>query len=175
MPGPLTHTPAHILQKVLIALGQGTTPVAAGGVYGAWPIFRESEPDGPGIPDNLIAVINTAGVMKARRMTDGRVTEYHGVQVLVRSVTEAGYSKANALAICLDSTVYWEGVTIDGTGYVLRSAHRTSDVLVPGKRPGTKLFLYTVNAVLDLVEGDPDPVTVGELTDEAGDELLEGD
>ena len=144
MPGILTHSPADVVRRVLIALGLGTDPSLS--PQQSWPVFSDGEPDRP---DSVITVYDTAGKRKGRTMTDGEVQEYHGIQIRIRSSAHsAGYLKARALAIALDGDVYQETVTIGSKTYLIHQLSRTSDVLRLGKEsPVSKRCLFTINAL----------------------------
>lgn len=144
MPGVLVHSPADVVRRVMIAMGLGVSP--ANGSTTNWPIYAESEPDRP---DNVITVYNTSGRSFGSTQPDGEQQEHHGIQVRVRSITpEAGWTKANALAIALDEDLYQETVTIDGSTYTLHSVDRTGSVLPLGRNtPTDKRSLFTINAM----------------------------
>lgn|SRR3990167_993558 len=143
-PGPLIHSPADVLRRVLITLGHGVNPPLT-----TWPIYAAGEPN---TPDNCITVYDTEGRNDGRSMIDGEQWEHYGVQVRIRSTThKVGYAKAQAIAEALDQEIYDEVETIDTTTYLLHSVSRTSRVLALGKdTPNSKRTLFTINALVSL-------------------------
>jgi Bacteriophage minor capsid protein len=139
VPGLLSHAPAQILRRVLVAQGHGADPPA-----GPWPCYCPMEPDQP---DNCVTVAGTAGTDHGRTMIDGERQEFHGVQVRVRASDPlTGYAKARALAVALDGLLR-VAVTLGTTPYLLHAVTRTSDVLELGTdAPRSKRHLYTINA-----------------------------
>lgn len=141
---PLDHSPAHILQAVLIRLGGAGDPNAS--PLPDWPCYVDSEPSSP---DDCLTVYNTQGRKGARLQPTGQSHVYPGVQLRVRSVMpKAAYDKINALAVALDE-LYDEAVTIDSTDYLLGSANRAGDPIRVGPTlPESKRVAYTLNALL---------------------------
>ncbi len=148
MSGQLNHSPANILSRVLIALGQGVDPPDPG-VAATWPIYYANEPPSP---DNCITVYDTAGLKMGRHQIDGEVQERHGIQVRVRSKDhDVGYLKARAIAQALDTEVYQELTTIDSDSYITHSFSRSGDVVPLGKEvAASKRSLFTVNGTVSV-------------------------
>lgn len=149
--GPLDHSPADIIRKMLVNLGLGVTPsYSAAGKYNGspWPVFAGGEPD---TPDSAITVYDTAGVDHGRLMVTGERPEHHGILIRVRSAAHtAGYAKARAIAVALDTDVSFEAATIGSTTYIVWAVTRTTDVLDIGKETNTNRDLFTVNAIVSL-------------------------
>ena len=144
MPGILKHSPANILRWLLIDLNLGTNPASGG----SWPIFTESEPN---TPDDCLSIYDTAGAQNGRTGPDGERQEHHGVQIRVRAgVAKAGFLKARTLALALDSTIYQDGIVVEGTSYQVQNTTRTSDVLPLGKEPTSKRSLFTINSLISV-------------------------
>ena len=119
MPGTLTHSPAHIVQQMVVDSTLGTDPEDDL----AWPVYYSKA---PGVPDNSVTVFDTTGMYTGRTATDGERAEHHGVQLRVMSATDAiGYRKARELAVWLDSDVYQTVVTIESVVYVVHAVTRT--------------------------------------------------
>ena len=149
MSGALTHSPADILQALLVALGLGSQPPGPTDPAVTWPVFVASE---PAAPDEAITTYDTEGRDFGFTMTDGERQEHHGVQVRVRASTHAvGWKKARAIAVALDESVYQETVVIEGVSYFVHDVIRTSNVIPLGKEePTSKRTLFTINAVVTL-------------------------
>lgn len=145
MPGTLTHSPGDVVRQLLIGLGLGTDPADSG----LWPVFAAVEPN---TPDNCITLYDTESRRHGRTQTDGEIQEHHGIQFVIRSATYAsGYTKARAIAVAADETVYQNTVTISGTSYTVHQISRTGDVLALGQQtPESKRYLFTINAVVSL-------------------------
>jgi hypothetical protein len=146
MAGQLDHSPADILRRVLIALGQGTAPTDNALDLSAWPIYAGGE---PGSPDNVITLYDTPARQDGRSMIDGERQEHHGVQVRVRGATfPVGYAKARAIATAMDTAIYDLSVTLDSSTYRVHSVSRQGDVISLGKEsPQSKRSVFTVNAI----------------------------
>lgn len=146
MPSAMRHSPAEILANVLIALGLGTRPPAAANT---WPTFFSVEPD---LPDNVVTVYNTTGRKHGRIQFSGETATHKGVQLRIRATTpRIGYEKARALFNALDSSIYQESVTLEGTSYLLHSATQVGDIIDAGIETGaSKRCIYTINSLLCL-------------------------
>lgn len=145
MSGSLTHSPADIVRKLLIDLGLGTTPSAAG----AWPVHTAHEPNEP---DSAITVIGASPRDNGRVMIDGERQEKPGFQVRVRDANYSnGATKARAIAIALDESVNLTSVTIGSSVYLVQSISRTSGILPFGEeKPESRRSIFTINAVASL-------------------------
>jgi len=141
MSGSLVHSPAQILQYLLIQLSQGTLPSDAG----SWPIYTSETPNKP---DICITTLDTSGMDAGRTSPDNERQEFHGIQVLIRaSDHSSGYTKSRAIAIALDG-VARISTTISSSVYHIQSIKRTSDVIVVGTdKPEGKRSLFTVNCL----------------------------
>lgn len=150
MSGGLTHSAASILRQLLVDLGQGTEPSAAG----SWPVFSHRTPDSP---DSVISTIGTTNVHQGRVQTDGEVQERYGVIITVRSPNpRQGFGKAQAVTQALDKDVAYASVTLTdptGTGtstYTVVSVSRRSGPFAIGKEQDTNRNLFTVNVTVAL-------------------------
>lgn len=146
MPGTLIHSPADVVRRLLIDLGLGTNGGAS------WPVFTDAEPN---VPDNCITVRDTQGRDGGRDMVTAERAEHHGIQIRVRAGTQsAGYTKARAIAVALDSSVYQEMVVVAagaGGAYKVHAITRTTDVIALGKEvPTAKRSLFTINALISV-------------------------
>lgn len=149
MSGTLTYSPADILRRALIALGQGTDPVSPSSAQAlvAWPIYCSLE---PGEPDNAITVYDTVGRDDGRFHTSGERQEHHGIQIRVRSDTHVnGWTKARAIAVDLDQSINFTVVAVEGVSFIIHSVSRTGDVFALGKEsPTSKRSVFVINTVL---------------------------
>lgn len=165
MPGSLNHSPAEIVQTLLIDLGYG---VSQGNL--PWPVFVANEPE---TPDNCVTVYDTVGRQHGRTFPDGERQEHHGIQVRIRAALhEIGYRKARQVAVALDEEVYRDEVTVDTSEYRVHSITRVSDIVpLPkpmntGKIPLTDEWraVFVINALVSL-----------RLIDEVGDDDVDSD
>lgn len=144
MSGSLEHSPADILRNLLVNLGLGTTPSDSG----SWPVYASLMPD---TPDNVITLIDTAGVKQGRIQTSGEIQEHYGVQLLIRSTTHpVGYTKAQALAVALDENIQNNTVTISGTTYDVDAVSRRGNVLSLGEEEESNRRLFSINAIVSI-------------------------
>lgn len=150
MPQTLTHSPADVLRWLLIAKGVGSDPTIQ--PLGNWPIYAADEPDGIGVPDNVITVYDTDGTDEGRIMIDGEPQGHNGFQVRVRaSDHKTGYAKIDEVWTVLGKEIYDDAVILDGIVYLVHSANKIGDPIPLGKEVGeTKRRLFVLNAVLSL-------------------------
>ncbi len=146
MPGTLTHSPADVIRQLLEDLGETTAP----GSDLDWESFTSLEPDKP---DKSVTVFDTEGVQNGRENIEGTRQEHHGIQVRVRSPGYGdGYTKARSIAVVLDESIDKNVVTISSTSYTVWAVTRTSDVIPLGKAPESKRSLFTINAIVALIQ-----------------------
>jgi hypothetical protein len=136
----MNHSPAQLIQRVLIAHGLGADPPA-----GPWPVYAAHEPDGP---DDAVTVFDTAGTGDGRSMLDGTPWFHYGFQVRVRAVDHlSGWRKADAIRTALATAVYRETIVLGPDQYLMHAVTALGDVLVLGKEvPASKRRLFTLNA-----------------------------
>lgn len=141
MPNVLTHSPADIVRRLLISLGQGTTPSA----NSAWPVFATGAPNSP---DNVITVYDTAGESQGRSMINGELYTLYGTMVWLRAADAVtGFMKADAVRKAMALT-YQKNVTIDGKTYQIHCLSRIGTVIPLGNEtPTSKRSLFTINAL----------------------------
>jgi len=142
------HSPADILQALLVANGKTSEP----GDGEAWPNYVSAE---PAAPDNCVTIYDTPGRSSGRAQFDGEVFEAHGFQVRVRATDHAtGWRKANEIRQYLAESVYLENVALTiGTThyhYLIWSVSGLGNVLVLGKEPTSARKLFTINAVASI-------------------------
>ena len=142
MDGALVHTPAEIVQQLLINLG-----LASDG--GAWAIYENSFPDSP---DNAIAISDVEGRMSGRTHVDGKMQGFHGLKILVRGVDQrTARTKADAIAQALDTTVLRNNVTLSGNNYTVQAINRTADTISVGMDVNnSRRRLFSINAVASI-------------------------
>ncbi|MCK9568737.1 minor capsid protein [Candidatus Pacearchaeota archaeon] len=145
MSGSLTHTPANVLQYLMVDLGLGTLPTSSGN----WPIYNANEPD---TPDNCITLRDVAGVTHGREQITGVIQEHEGIQIRIRSTDHAtGWTKANAIKVALDSSIAMNSVSITTSTYMVHAVTRKSGPFDIGtESPSSKRRLFTINAVVSL-------------------------
>lgn len=143
----LLHSPADIIRRLIIALGLGTDPSS----NLAWPAYAPVEPANP---DNILAVTTTTGRDLGRDMVTSTRLEMYGVQVMVRSSTEAvGYPKASAVADALDQ-LSWDSVTLDGTAYTCKHLIRSSGPLSLGYEANSRRWRSSINFLAWILRGN---------------------
>lgn len=141
MSGSLTHSPSQVIRQLLVDLGHGTLPSAAG----SWPIGVAEDADSP---PSAIWVRGTESRLHGRRMSDGQYYERYGFQVLVRDTRyEDGQTKARAIAIAMDTNVRQAAVTISSSTYIVHVISRSGGVLDLGKERSTSRHLFSINAL----------------------------
>jgi hypothetical protein len=149
MSGPLKHSPADVVDEMIIGLGAGTDPDTTAADKD-WPVFAYGAPDAANDGgDDTISVTNTTGFLVGDTMNDGRAVEHHGVQLAVRAGDPArAWEKANVLYVLLTEGVYDRAVRVDGSAYVVRSISPTSNLIDAGTSPASNRRLITYNALV---------------------------
>ena len=142
-----THSPAKIMAEYLILISLGSRVPTAPDPLSAWPVYSCTFPE---TPNELISVYDTVGTIDGR-IRGGETIEHPGIQIRVRSETEAAArAKMKAIAAALDD-LYRLSVTLEGTNYRIQSATRTS-ILPLGQDATKRRFGFTINALLTVKE-----------------------
>jgi len=140
----LTHSPADVVRRVLIALNLGSLP----STVGDWPIQVSNEPD---YPDNLITITDTAGITNGRIQRTGETLEHKGISIQVRGVSHPiAWAKSDEIRVAIDEAIKNTSVTIASTSYMVYSLTRQSGPIILGREPGTDRYLHTINAIVAL-------------------------
>ena len=140
----MTHSPADVLRKLLVSLGHGTMPSAAG----SWPVSVAQEPDDP---DDDMTLYDEIGRKDGRAMASGEVYEHHGVQLQLRAAKFTdGYTKVSGVVGALDQDVEAAGVTIDTSTYVVYAVSRTGTINYLGHEPESRRHIWTVNLLVSI-------------------------
>lgn len=150
MSGILHHSPAEIVQQLLIDLGYGDD-VDFTGTGTSYPVYHGLMPD---VTEDCLCVTDTEGMLHGRDMVAGGRQEHVGVQIRARSESvTGGAQKMRDIAQGLDSVVYQNTVTIGGYSYHVQAITRTSPVIYIGPEIGTsRRYLFSVNAVISVRE-----------------------
>ncbi len=138
----LPHSPANIVQKLLIANGIG---VAVGGTT-PWQVFINSEPSSP---DNVLTVYDTSGLGQGRIQWTGEAKEMYGFQVRIRAAkaTDAWLKSSQVKAALED--ILNQALAISPNTYLVKSIASIGNVINIGKEPNAPgRSLFTVNALL---------------------------
>jgi len=144
----LEHSPARVLQQLLLDLGLGGDP--EDDPVPAWPVFVSREPSSP---DECLTVYDTEERRHGRTMADGAKVVHYGVQVRVRSRTyEAGRAKADAVQATLEKGVYQTNVSIEGHAYTVGNVSGAALRTLGKDVPGSKRDLFVVNGLVALAE-----------------------
>lgn len=140
----MSHSPAKIIQKLLIAEEYGVVP----GPDAVWPIFHSNLPDTPDTQNNAICVYDMAGVMDGRVQKTRDSVEHPGIQVRVRGVNQdQAYTKIREVLPILDN-ILREAITIDGVSYLVQAVTRVGTI-VPWRIVDEKRrFSFTVNFIM---------------------------
>lgn len=151
MSGSLTHSPAKILQQLLIDLGV-VASVASGN---SWPCFHSLEPDSP---DQCVTTYDTEG-RTGGRVAFGETLEVHGVQIRIRALdVETGNSKINDIVTAMDDDVNRNLVTVSGVGpvvvsktYRVHAISRSGSISRFGlESPTSERTIWTVNFIMSV-------------------------
>jgi len=143
MSGSLADSAASILRQYLVNESLATLPSDGG----SWPASDELLMNNP---DNVISVIDTAGITRGRIQYDGEQVTYPGVQVRIRGATKAiAWTKTNTIKESFDKDSYQYVVTIGGNEYEIHTIKRIGTPISLGtETPTSKRFSYTINVLL---------------------------
>lgn len=144
MPNALQHSPARVLQELLISIGAASR----WGDNQAWPVFATKEPDAP---DNVLTTYNTSPVVHGSSQVDGETWQSYGFQVRIRANDpDEAWAVAAEVQRALDQDVYRHAVTVEGSSYCVHSCNGTSVMDLNDNTPRDKRSLYTVNGTMDV-------------------------
>lgn len=142
----VVHSPAQIIQQLLIDLGLGSQhPLTP------WPVFATAEPN---TPDEVITVRDTGGRDQGRIQFTGERIENPGIQIRVRANNHpTGWSKAKEIANALDQRVLGtDEVDLGVKRYLINNVSRTGTILPIGKAPESNRLLFTFNALVTITD-----------------------
>lgn len=135
------HSPADVVRRLLVDLGEGSSPDAT--PLGAWPVYEDKEPSEP---DEVITVYDTAPRLDGRSMIDGEQFQHWGITVRVRGRTKtSAYRKAESIRVSLNERVKTNVVTIEASKYVVAAVCGVQLVRVGDDSPQTRRHLYNLN------------------------------
>lgn len=141
--GIMNHATSEIVQQMLINGGQGSLPEEEED----WPVYADNEPNQP---DNLIIIIDTAGVVEGRTSPDGETIEQEGIQITVRSThPREGFVKARAIAKWIDDQDKFSVTLLETEGtaqhsYRIEALNRVGSVMPIGKEQNASERYLTV-------------------------------
>ena len=119
-----------------------------------WPCYVASEPDGDGIPDEVVTIYDTSGIIHQRSMETGERVYHDGIQIRVRADTHNnGYSKAKQIASAVDEDCIQQAVVIGTRQYRITAVTLTTNVVALGKEaPTSSRSLFTINGIMNYYE-----------------------
>ncbi len=170
---PLLHSPCDVVQQLLIDLSAGTDPDAD--PLGDWPVYSDEEPDGDGIPDEVVTVYDTDGIDDGHGHVDGYAYTHHGLLVRVRAADfDRGKAKAYEVRRLLNESVVDADVTVEDSLYVVHAV-KASPVRRMGRELGkSRRHLWTVNgtaAITPQATPSPPPPPPGHVVELIADDL----
>ncbi len=118
--------PNEIIAEYVIGQGWLTDPTLGQ----AWPLYKGNLPDATGVPNDIVAVFNTPGVLNGKDM-EGTEYQHYGLQFRFRSAKDYnGYNKAQDLVTALLAV---HGVVVSmasGEVYAIQSFSQASDIVL---------------------------------------------
>jgi hypothetical protein len=148
MSGRLQHSPARVVQQMLVDLGLAAAPATPPAAHPEWACFYDSLPSSP---DKVVVVTDTQGVPH-RNDGFGNRTVYHGIQIRVRAGThDPGWNRANLIATTLDDTRNPVGVEVEGVNYCCAFVKLTGDVLRMGPEQNSTRRSFSINALVHVL------------------------
>lgn len=150
-PDGLVHSPAEVIQRLLIVDTVGAEP----GSTTQWTAWSTNEHD---TPDDGITVYDTVGSDDGRVMYLGQPQSHWGIMIRIRSQSHAvGFVKANEVREYLTGSVRNRLVTIPtsgdrtGASYLVHAVTKIGQVMYLGSDvPNSRRKLFTINATVAL-------------------------
>lgn len=144
------HSPAHIIQQLLINKGEGSDPL--NNPTGPWLTRYSSEVSAP---DEVMTVYDTEPQEDGQDMWRGRTQQHFGIMVRIRGEDESSaFAKAASVRTCFAEECYQDKVTLlnpTGTGL---TTYLVWAVVKPkingplgGNVPPTRRNVFTLNAL----------------------------
>lgn len=157
VPAPVLDSPARVLRKYLISTGvvadkppNTTVPNLPRWVAYAHKLQAE------GTYADAVAVINTTAVKDGRWMRGGDVQYHHGIQIMVRSLSqEDGYLKCHMIAKWLSEHLRNTDVNMDVAAYRLHNFTVVTPVTYVGEEEKSLRHFHTLNGILTMSETTP--------------------
>jgi len=152
MANSLLHSTAEVVRQLLVDLGYAAAPAVP--QVNAWPIYVGSEPDGAGVPDNVLSVYDTQGGPAPRFAQTGELGGNDGFLVRIRaSDYQTGWRKGDELQTALAEhpdlvRTEGRGVVIASSSYAVYGIVNIGAILRLGLERGGRRWLFTVNAEL---------------------------
>ena len=145
MSNALDHSPAAVIQQMLIDLSLATDPVN----NGAWPVFVSNEMD---TPDSCITIYDTDGLLEGRIQVSGQVIEKPGLQFRFRAARpDTCFVKANAVMVAMEGSVNLLSVTISTSNYLVHAIDRVGSLISLGREADvSNRHIYVFNATVTL-------------------------
>jgi hypothetical protein len=142
----LDDSPAMVLATWLQQVAIGVDPLIGGAT--GWPIFVDQEAD---LPNEALAVYNTAGVVDGRIHNTGETIVHEGIQFSARSASLLlARQKIDEIALKVDALIQTP-VTVGSNRYNINAINKTSGVLYAGPDSKTRQK-YTLNATATIQE-----------------------
>lgn len=148
----LTHSPAEILQQLLINKLEATDP--ADGLD--WPVFVSVLPTRP---ENVLTCNDSDGRTQGRLQYSGKVPTHPGIQILLRSSNpNTGFAKLCSIGVTLTRSVVRELVTVEGVDYTVHSLTQIGEVRSLGRETAAEsggrvvsdCQLYSLNVLMSV-------------------------
>lgn len=157
------YSPADIIARLLALDGQCSAVPDDGQVTDDWPVYVNSEPDGEGVPDDVVTIYDTGDSGgSAREMVTGEEVGPNAFQVRVRaSTSREAYAKLNELrdhlmlSVTPGAAAYRRGVSIGDSYYLVHACCRFSDPINLGKSSSGKRSVWVFNAQVSETDQTP--------------------
>lgn len=141
----LLHSPAHIIQQMLVDMGLGEDPET--GDLTNCPVYVSQEPS---VPDCVITVYDTDTPTQGRDQISGGMFKRRGIKIRVRDANHTNaYVKARRVSVFLErnTEVTDRLVTLDDNSYLVHSVSRSGSPVALGKETTTsKRDIFTIDA-----------------------------
>jgi hypothetical protein len=138
-------TPAQAVRKILIDQHLATDAVNAD-----WRCVLFQLPDGAGVRDNVIAVVDGEGAVGDRYVSTSEIVMQPRIRILCRSVSyNMGYSKMLQIADVLDVVVDYP-IIIGNESATLYKTSRNSGIMSGGSDVTSRRYTFSLDYEISL-------------------------
>lgn len=149
-PLPLAASPASILETLLTEGSGALFSDPTSNPTGEWPLFVSALPDGPGVPNDVGCLYDTAGVTLASLLASGFNVGKFGVQLKTRATVSSDSFSIIESARMFLSKINRRQIAVGSTNFTVDTVRQTSPVLSVGQDERRRA-MHTLNLYVHLL------------------------
>jgi hypothetical protein len=136
---------SHVVRKILI-----DSNIAVSEFDKDWCCILKMLPDGVGVRDNILSVIDIEGAVGTRYASTSEIVMYPHIRIVCRSIMyDIGYSKMLQLMDLLDMLTNYE-LKFDDESFFLHKTSRQSGILSTGLDSTMRRYIFTLEYEINL-------------------------